>query len=46
MNAAPFRSLDVMSRRIFAERLAQATLGVTLLPHLARAQAAADSKAN
>jgi hypothetical protein len=37
----PFHSLSPISRRHFAEHLAKTTLGVTLLPHLAKA---ADTK--
>jgi len=37
----PFHSLSPISRRHFAEQLAKTTLGVTLLPHLAKA---ADTK--
>jgi hypothetical protein len=35
------RSLDSLSRRSFAEHVAKATLGVTLLPHLVKGEAAA-----
>jgi hypothetical protein len=38
---SPLRSLDSISRRRFAEQVAQTTLGVTLLPHLLKAEAAA-----
>lgn len=34
---APFSSISPMSRRVFAEKLAKTTLGVTLLPHLVQA---------
>lgn len=39
----PIRSLDSISRRQFAEHVAKATLGVTLLPHLLKGEAAAPS---
>jgi len=38
------RSLDCISRRRFAEHVAKTTLGVTLLPHFLKGQAAADPK--
>lgn len=38
---SPLRSLDSISRRRFAEQVAQTTLGVTLLPHLLKAEATA-----
>lgn len=42
MNA--FTSLNSVSRRQFVERIAQASLGVTLLPHLGLGQAPAEPK--
>jgi hypothetical protein len=38
------RACDSMTRRSFAEHVAKTTLGVAVLPHLVKAQAAADPK--